>query len=61
MTGPCKMLDGNDYRSINLGVLFVAALFDCSADGKKTANKRRVHTHYSEIIADVTKDMAQYA
>lgn len=55
------MLEGKGYRSLDEVLLFIAAFIDQSTEFEKAEPVTRVHTRYSEIVADVMEDTQQPA
>lgn len=46
---PCK----KDYKALQIVATFLPAFINGNMDHEESASKRRVHTQYLEIVADV--------
>lgn len=55
------MLKGKDYESLDEAFPFLASFINLSTEYEKKAPMTRVHTSYSEIGADMVRDMEQCA
>lgn len=55
------ILKAKDYQSFNKVSRYVAALIDWDTECEKTVPMKRVYTHYSEVVADVTGNPVQWA
>lgn len=53
------MIEGRDYRQLDRVPRFVAMINDRSTEHKRTTFMTMVHTIYSEIVGDMTRDVAQ--